>query len=253
MILIIIILLILTLLILLIIKINRDRFYFRLKYNNIDDTIPEINIGNHYAIYYKNNNKPNNCLLISHGNSSNIYNSQNLINTIQKLYDGDIYCYEYPGFGKCKNKLSIKNCVNEHLFWLDYLSKEYENIDLWGYSIGGGIILQTIKYIPNNISNQIKKIYLHSTFSSIENVLKKYNFILYILYKTLFVDDLNTFKEFDNDFFKDKEIIILHSKHDKLILYEEAVNNYNKCKLLQLNIKIIDIIGKHTSYLLYDI
>ena len=151
-----IIIIIIIILIIIIIKINRERLYFRLKYNNInniDNPLQEINIENHYAIYYNNNN--NNCILISHGNSSNIYNSTNLINNIKKKYNGDIYCYEYPGFGKCKNKLSIKNCVNEHLFWLDYLYKKYSYIDLWGYSIGGGIISQTVKHIPDNISNKI--------------------------------------------------------------------------------------------------
>jgi hypothetical protein len=249
---IIILLILFILLILLIVLINRQRFYFNLKQDTlytIDHILTKVNIDNHYALCYKDN-KYNNCLLISHGNSSNIYNSQFLIHSIKKIYKGNIYCYEYPEFGKCKTKLSIKNCINEHLFWLDYISKIYTHIDLWGYSIGGGIISQTIKYIPNNISNKIHKIYYHNTFSSIKNVIKHNNIFLFILYKLLLIDDFNTIKEFTNDFYKDKEIIILHSKNDNFILYEEALTNFNKCKSLKLNVKLIDIIGSHSSYIL---
>ena len=245
------ILIIIIILILLIIRTNRVLFYFRRKNNSIDDTIPQINIDNHHAIYYKYNYE--NCLLISHGNSSNIYNSNKLIDKIKTIYKGDIYCYEYPGFGKCKGKLSINGCVNEHLFWLDYLDKRYKYIDLWGYSIGGGVLSQTIKKIPDNISNKIRKIYFHNTFSCIKNIVKKYSFFSFILYKILFVDDFNTNIELKNKFFKNKEIIILHSLDDNVVPYNEAIINYNLCKLLGYNIKLIDLEGGHTEYILNKI
>ena len=43
--------------------------------------------------------------------------------------------------------------------------KKYNFIDLWGYSIRGGVIAQTIKKIPDNISHKIRKIYYHNTFN----------------------------------------------------------------------------------------
>jgi hypothetical protein len=232
---------------------NRDMFYFRIKNNTIDHLMPQINIDNHHSVYYKNDDSNYNCLLVSHGNSSNIYCSKKLIDKIKKIYKGDIYCYEYPGFGKCKGKLSINNCVNEQLFWLEYLSKKYTFIDIWGYSIGGGIIAQTIKKIPDNISNKIRKIYYHNTFSCIKNVIKKYNIFSYILYKILCINDLNTNNEFKNNFFKNKEIIILHSVHDNIVLYDEAIINYNLCKKLGYNVKLINIEGDHTIFDLKNI
>ncbi len=243
--------LIIILILILIIRSNRDFLYFWIKNNSIDDSFPQINIDNHHAIYYKYNN--DNCLLISHGNSSNIYNSNKLIDRIKTVYKGDIYCYEYPGFGKCKGKFSIKGSVNEHLFWLDYLYKRYKYIDLWGYSIGGGVLAQTVKKIPDNISNKIRKIYFHNTFSCIKNIVKNYGMFYYILYKILWVDDFNTNKEFKNKFFKNKEIIILHSLDDNVIPYNEAIINYNLCKRLGYNVKLIELEGNHTEYILNKI
>jgi hypothetical protein len=226
-------------------------FYFRPD-KRFNTEYPELIINNHYAIYYSTN-KTNKCMLISHGNSSSAFSNWNLMNNIKKYYDGDIYCYEYPGFGKCKGKLSINNCVNEQLFWLEYLSKKYTFIDIWGYSIGGGIIAQTIKKIPDNISNKIRKIYYHNTFSCIKNVIKKYNIFSYILYNILCINDLNTNNEFKNNFFKNKEIIILHSIHDNIVLYDEAIINYNLCKKLEYNVKLINLEGDHIIFDLNNI
>jgi hypothetical protein len=251
---IIIIIIIIIICFLLYLRIYREYLWFR-----PDKKLPtnikytELIINNHYSIY--NNNNYNKCMLISHGNSSNIYNSSNLINKIKDMYDGDIYCYEYPGFGKCKGKSLINNCVNEHLFWLDYLSKKYTHIDLWGYSIGGCIIAQSINEIPENIKMKIHKIYFHNTFSIIKNVLKTYNILFYYLYKFLLINDskYNTLNILSNEFFKNKEIIILHSFDDEIIPYTEALLNYNICKELGYSIKLINLEGTHGNFILKNI
>lgn len=236
--------------ILLFIRINREHLlYFRpdKKINNTEHA--ELNIDNHYALYI--NDKNNKCMLISHGNSSNIYNT-NIIKRIKKIYDGDVYCYEYPGFGKCKGTTTVKGCVDEHLFWLDYLSKKYNHIDIWGYSIGGGIIAQTITSIPEHIEPKIHKIYFHNTFSNPEKVFKSYSIIGYYIYKMLLINDSNytTFKILSHSFFKNKEIIILHSLEDEVIPFSEALDNFHICKNLGYNIKLIKLIGNHRKYIL---
>ena len=238
---------ILRLIIFLILRLIRYRFYFipTFDYNY---QYPQINIDNHYSIYYKNK-VSNKCLLISHGNYTNIYNiGSNLINKIKENYDGDIYCYEYQGFGKCKGKLSIKGCVDEHLFWINYLSTKYDNIDLWGFSIGGGVIGQTINKIPINISDKINNIYFHNTFSSLENVIKNKYSLLFLLYKILLLNDFNTYKSLSNQFFKNKKIVFLHSKNDKMVPYEEAMMNFNKCVKLGYNTQLITLVGDHNNY-----
>jgi hypothetical protein len=255
MIFIIIIIIIIIISIILFIRINREYFWFRPDKNiNINVEYPELIIDNHYAIYNIMNNT-NKCMLISHGNSSNIYNNSDLMNMIKKIYDGDIYCYEYPGFGKCKGKTNVNGCVNEHLFWLNYLSKKYNHIDLWGYSIGGGVIAQSVDKIPDDINKKIHKIYFHNTFSIIENVFKKYNIIGYYLYKLLLINDshYNTLNILSHNFFKNKEIIILHSLDDEVIPYNEALLNYNICKQYGYNIKLINLEGNHMDYILNKI
>lgn len=242
-------LIIIIIIFLLILRLIRQRFYFYPTFNYNDKYKPLviININNHYAIYHKKNTRK--CLLISHGNALNIYISGSyIINKIKDHYDGDIYCYEYSGFGKCKGDISINGCINEHLFWIDHLSEKYDHIDLWGFSIGGGVIGQTINKIPINISNKIKKIYFHNTFTAINQVIKHLYPPLFILYKIILLNDFNTFENFSNDFYKDKEIIFIHAINDNIIPYNEAIKNYNKCLELKYNTKIIEIDGNHNNY-----
>lgn len=244
------ILLILIILIIFLLRLTRYSFYFKPTFD-YNDKYPEINIDNHYAIYYKNK-VSNKCLLISNCNYTNIYNiGSNLINKIKENYDGDIYCYEYQGFGKCKGKLSIKGCVDEHLFWINYLSTKYDNIDLWGYCIGGGVIGQTINKIPINISNKINNIYFHNTFTSLESIIKnKHSILLFLLYKILLLNDFNTYKSLSNKFFKNKKIVFLHSKNDETVPYEEVMMNYNKCVKLEYNTQLITLEGNHLNYIM---
>lgn len=219
---------------------------------NINDT--------HYAL--TNNiisklqtNKP--CLVISHGNAGNITNRDYLFEKLEN-YDGDIYCYEYPGFGNCPGTISIMNCVNAHIFWLEKLSKKYPKIDLWGESIGGGIVIETLcrldKKKHENIINKINKIYLQSTFSSIYNVIKSINPTISKFYYLLSFDDLETHTNLaHNDYiskFRNNEIIILHSKNDEIIPFKEAEINYKICKENKLNVKFIEIKGTHNNIIL---
>ncbi len=242
-------LLLIIIIFLLIIRLIRERLYFfpTFNYNNEYKPLVIININNHYAICHKKNIKK--CLLISHGNANNIHIiGSYIINKIKDYYDGDIYCYEYQGFGKCKGFPSIKGCVDEHLFWLNHLSKTYDHIDLWGFSIGGGVIGQSINKIPIDISNKIKRIYFHNSFSCIKNVIKHLYPFLYIIHNILLLDDFNTYESLSNNFYKDKEIIFIHSLNDHIVPYNESVINYNKCLELKYNTKLIDICGNHIHY-----
>jgi esterase/lipase len=200
-------------------------------------------------------NKP--CLLISHGNAGNITSRDILIDKLNN-YDGDIYCYEYPGFGNCPGSITITNCVDTHIFWLERLLQKYPKVDLWGESIGGGIIIETLcrldVNVHKNIINKINKIYLQSTFSSIYNVIKTINPYLSKLYYLLTFDDLNNSDNLCHEDFISKflnnEIIILHSKSDDIIPYSEAMINYKKCKENKLNVRFIEIKGTHNNIIL---
>lgn len=222
-----------------------------------------INISNTYYALTNNNSyklKTNkSCLLISHGNGGNITNRDYLLEKLGS-FDCDIYCYEYPGFGKSPGSVSISNCVDTHIFWLDYLSKKYPRIDLWGESIGGGIVVETLcrlnKKTHKNIINKINRIYLQSTFSSIYNVIKSINPSLAKFYYLLMFDDLETGNNLSHDDyiskFKGNEIIILHSKSDEIVPFKEAEINYKKCLENKLNVKLIETNGSHNNIILPD-
>ena len=202
--------------------------HYRTKYNI-------IHINNHYALtHIKKEKTKNKCLIISHGNAGNITNRDYLFDQLEN-YDGDIYCYEYGGFGNCQGTKHINSCINEHIFWLNELKNKYEEIELWGESIGGGIVIETLCRINDGILfNKIKKVYLQSTFNSLSTIISEMNSTLGFFYKLLLFDDLNTHHNLQYIKPKNIKIIILHSKNDEIIPYSEAIKNYNRCKDLHL-------------------
>jgi len=201
------------------------------------------------------------CLLISHGNAGNIYNRVGLLDDLSH-YPGDIYCYEYDGFGLLEHKsISIPSCRSNHIFWLKYLlTQGYEQIDLWGESIGGGIVMETLDYLRDNdiisigtslpaelIMPRIKQVYLQSTFSSIRNLLSGMDSVLYYLYSALFLNDLDTQSTIGK--FRGSPIgfNILHSRVDEVIPYSEAQTNYAECIKNRVSVKFWNIGGTHNQ------
>jgi len=210
-----------------------DRFYFIPCKKYIPIEIPELvlkhNGQEHRAIDYRksvNNTKQQSALLISHGNAGNIYYRRHLLDSILPHYDGDIYCFEYPGFGRLHGKIDIGNCVAENFWWYMWLVKSgYKNIDLYGESIGGGILMKTLTYISDR--SLIRRIYLQSTFSSIKKTIRETNILLYALYILLGRNDLNTNGLLEILDFGKIELIFIHSPDDGMISIQQAYDNYN--------------------------
>ena len=197
------------------------------------------------------------CLLISHGNAGNIYNRVGLLDDLSH-YPGDIICYEYDGFGLLEHKsISIANCRANHLFWLKYLlTQGYKQFDLWGESIGGGIVMETLDYLQLNdfgvpynelILPRINQVYLQSTFSSIRSLLSRMGTVLYYVYSALFLNDLDTQSTISK--FRGSPITfnILHSRSDEIIPYQEAKNNYAECIKNRVHAKFWNIGGTHNQ------
>jgi len=194
---------------------------------------------------YDKNKHRKRCVLISHGNAGNMTFRGYLLDQFSNI-NCDVYYYEYSGFGKCEGDISINNCIKQHLFWLDYLNDRYEQIDLYGESIGGAILVETLYKLNNDIIiNKIKNIYLDRTFSKIKNIIKKINPTLSLIYNILLFNDLNTYDKLD--ILKNKSIYIIHSKSDEIIPFDEAILNYNKCKELNLKVNLIEINGTHNN------
>jgi len=218
-----------------------ESYYFYPDNGVNENHILESVIGNHRAILNtkniiiddeieKNNNISKNALLIAHGNGGNIYNREGLIKTISEMYDGDIYCFEYPGYGACEGIVSMKGCIDECSWWIQHLSSRYRYIDLYGESIGGGIIMQTYKNLNNTLQNMIGTIYLQSTFCSIYHTIKDINYYLAKIYRLLlWKDDLNTLNILKDPICRNKRIVFIHSPDDEIISYDQACENYQEC------------------------
>lgn len=211
-----------------------DRFYFIPSKKYIPIEIPELVLKEdgreHRAIIYRqsgvNDNKKR-AMLISHGNAGNIYYRRHLLDHILPYYDGDIYCFEYPGFGRLRGKTNIASCVAENFWWYTWLLRNgYTSVDLYGESIGGGILIKTLTHIGDR--SPIRRIYLQSTFSSIKKTIKETNILLYILYKFLGKNDLNSVELLEIIDFGSTELIFIHSPEDTMISIEQAFENMNR-------------------------
>lgn len=206
-----------------------------------------INENKYYALV-KNNKKINDkVMIVAHGNAGSFLDREYLLNNLNN-YDGDIYIIEYSGFSGIGGEISIKNCIEDIFYWICKVNKQYKYIDLYGESIGGGLIIETYNhYKLNKISKygvfNINNIYLQSTFTSMSDVLYDLDYKLYLLYKFLLMDDLNTLKNIKN--IKCNNVIIIHSKTDQLINFTHALRNYNEFKKHNINVKLIHAVGDH--------
>jgi hypothetical protein len=219
-----------------------ESYYFYPVIGENENNALESVIDNHRAILYtkniiiennneleNNDNVVRNVLLVAHGNGGNVYNRKELIDYISKMYDGDIYCFEYPGYGACEGKASVKSCIAECLWWIRYLSTRYKHIDLYGESIGGGIIMQSYKNLNDSLQNIIGTIYLQSTFCSIYYTIKDMNHCIAAFYRLLWKDDLNTLNILRDPICRNKRIVFIHSPDDEVISYDQACENYQEC------------------------
>lgn len=224
------------------IRSNADLFYFNP--TSCDNYVPLngkiINHGNHLALY-KNGKDITKVMIVSHGNAGVCLYRSHLFDKL-KSYDGDIYIYEYPGFMNIGGIADIDSCTKELNYWINYLKPKYKIMDLYGESIGGGIIVETCKRY--NIRN-INTVYLQSTFSSITDVVYNISKPIGILHKLLLSDHLNTI---DNlDYVNAKSFLIIHSKTDEMIDYDHAIKNYNKLVELNKKVTMIDATGEHNT------
>ena len=226
-----------------------DYFYFEPakkrdieEFNNLNPKYHCIKIANHYALYKKGSNT-NKVMIIAHGNAGSFLDRGYILDKLKK-YSGDIYLFEYPGFSGIGGKSNIKNCVQELIFWISHLKSQYKKIDLFGESIGGGIIVEACS---KHSINFINKIYLQSTFTSMKDVVRDLNLGLYVIYNMLFLNDLNTSKSLEK--ISCNKYVIIHSPDDKLIKYEQAEQNYLILKKLNKQVKFIQGTGPHGNTL----
>lgn len=221
------------------IKINKYSFDIETNKNKI------ININNeHVAIYIKRNT--NRILLISCGNYGNLDFYFNRIQMFEKLYDYDILCYEYPGFGIINKEHNVDNCVKETYFWIQYIiNLGYKTIDFMGYSLGGGIMIECLTRYNISFANNI---YLVATFTSLSDLLYQTNYGNFLI-QGIFLkkDNLNTFCNLRQ--IHSNNLYIIHSRDDEIIPFNLAIKNYSSDYKNIKNKIFIEIKGNHKELL----
>ena len=224
-----------------------DNFYLepirvdKYKFDNVDNKYKIINIDNeHYALYEKKNT--NRILLITCGNYGNLDYYYEKIQMFKTLYDYDILCFEYPGFGIINKEHCIDNCLKETYFWIQYINKlGYKTFDFMGFSIGGGILIECLRKYNITYANNI---YLLSTFTSLSELLYQTNYSNYLIHG-LFLKkyNLNTFCSLK--YIYCNTLYIIHSKEDERIPFNLAIKNYLSNTNYIKNKVFIEIKGKH--------
>jgi hypothetical protein len=214
-----------------------DKYKFDIE-NNKDKV---INIDNlHIAIYKKRNT--DRILLISCGNHGNLDLYYDKIELFERIYDYDILCYEYPGFGTIDKEYNIDNCIKETYYWIQYIKNlGYKTFDFMGYSLGGGIMMECLNRYNITFANNI---YLVATFTSISDLLFQTNYGNYLI-QGFFLkkDNLNTFNNLKNTYCN--KLYIIHSKDDERIPFNLAIKNYLSNSNFIKNKIFIEIKGNH--------
>lgn len=208
-----------------------------------------INIDSHLAYYSRgNSDDKNKVLLIAHGNAGHICGSQHIIDYIRRKHDidYDIIVAEYPGFCGLKGKADPDSCVDEIHYWYKKLSNEYEQVNLYGQSIGSGVIMDMI--YKHNLD--VDTVYLHSPFMSVRDVVQSMNSLLYFVC-CLFpgTNFLDSYSKIDR--IKCNNLIIMHSENDEVVPYFHGTELYEKAKKNK-QIKystFIDLHGGHNDLL----
>lgn len=223
-----------------------DKYKFDIAINK--DKI--INIDNdHVAIYEKRNTNTNRILLISCGNYGNLDYYYDKIQMFKTLYDYDILCYEYPGFGIINKEHCIDNCLKEAYYWIQYIKKlGYKTFDFMGFSLGGGIIIECLRKYNITYANNI---YLISTFTSLSELLFQTNYCNYLI-QGIFLKkhNLNTFCNLK--YIYCNTLYVIHSKEDEKIPFKLAIKNYLSNSNYIKNKIFIEIKGIHKD-LIFDL
>lgn len=197
-----------------------------------------INTKNNETIYgciYYHRYKTDKFILYSHGNSGNIYLNYNSILSLNKLFNANIICYDYQGYGKSSG-ISTPESVIDNIDSIYEYSKKTFNIDdknliLYGESLGCSPTL----WLGSKLNN-VKAVITNSGFSSLRDIVKDVYPLLYLLTPNK-LNNKKIIKEIHNDI----PVLIFHSKSDSLIpfkhakcLYDERINEHKMCHLFEV-------------------
>jgi len=222
-----------------------DRFFFNPLRCKEYSQSPNIKYIDKRYCYVDKGTDSSKVLLVARGNEGNINNSEKLVSFIRNFYHYDIFVIEYPGFGKMPGKTNINNCVECLYEWHRYLRTCYSSIDVYGLSIGSGIVLKFVrqyKIVPNILI-------LHSPFSSFLKVIHHVRPMMGCILDMFINDDTYLCNQKEIQKIECENLYILHSKEDEVIPVDHALE-LEKIAMENKRIRglnFIEIFGPHNN------
>ena len=194
-----------------------------------------------HAWYIPAKNVTNQTVLFFHGNAGNISHRLETIK-IYNQFDFNILIIDYRGFGMSSGKPSEQGTYIDATTAWDYLIKtkklSAKEIIIAGRSLGGGIASELAKNV------QPALLILESTFTSMTEVSGVHypfmptNLIVKHRYETINkLPDIHC------------PIVIVHSKKDEVIPFEQSLRNY---KIANQPKQFIEITGGHGNGFLHS-
>jgi fermentation-respiration switch protein FrsA (DUF1100 family) len=193
--------------------------------------------------WYFENNPSAKTILHCHGNYGNISYLRNIVK-LAREQGLNLIVYDYHGYGKSKGSPSPKTILDDGEIVYQYAVKTLgispDNLIIWGESLGGAVATHIASKFPCSI------LVLVATFSSLDDLIKD-------TYPNIFVKGLTNLIGVFLPTLPSKEkisrvnapVVIIHSKEDELIPYNNAKRMYesisHECK------KFITVNGYHAS------
>jgi len=197
--------------------------------------INSINSENKLHAWIYNNPDNDNILLFCQGNAGNISNRCHFMKDMIKCGISFIF-FDYKGFGKSDGNTFMESIYDDSEICYNYIKDNYniKNIIPIGESIGS--------YAASKLAKEKKldKLILFAGMNSISHVVQKV--FPFPLATWITKGDLDVGKNLEK---YNGNTLILHSKEDEIVDYNNALLNYKICG--ENNAKIHDIIGTHNN------
>lgn len=188
--------------------------------------------GKLHAWFYYIPKKP--IIFICHGNAGNISNRIHLLQEIMKK-NVSFFIFDYRGYGKSNGFTYMNSTANDALICYKYLRDELaikEEIVPLGESIGAYPVAKLAH------DAKLEKLILLCGINSISTVIDKFKILRFL---KIFTDgDLDISKYLKN---RKGKTLILHSKKDKIVSFENAQKNNESA----YNSTLVEIDGNHNN------
>lgn len=194
----------------------------------------------HGWFFKSNKNKPKGTIIFFHGNSNNVsYESRKMLFVLEAGYN--LLTFDYRGYGYSEGSPSVKGVLNDSIDFIDkVLDKELEdkklgidninNLIVHGQSMGGATVSHVARYSKHK--DKFKVLVLDSTYTSWQKIVREVarRVILFWPWEDIIALYFpNRASALENiEYINVENVLIMHSKADKLIDYYHAIEIFNK-------------------------